>query len=798
MNQRSEQSANQPDHSADAGGAGAHSRGRRAPSHYDSLPPIHTRAAGGPAPYADLERTMPTHGAEPTDDADAPPPTPSPDVPRSRPPLPAELASWPPRDDDPAVTAMESEHDEPSTAGQVDHDSAELSDSQLTMPLDAAGPAPPAPTARPQASRHRGRGEAPALPQRLGPPAPQEVDDSPAPPDDELIRAWIQAGLLKPATAAAAASGAIATLDDRYDLKALLGKGGMGAVFAAYDAKADCEVAVKLLQPRFMPIDDARRQFLDEAKAMHRMPAHASAVVIKDLGTEARPYYVMEHMPGGSLASRLHGSPLSNDEALRIALQLAKALEYVHTRLGKMHRDVKPENVLLAEDGSARLADFGLIRGPGQGAKGMRAGTLPYMPPELVADKGLNIGFEWDIYSFGATLYHMLTGQPPYADTLADAGDMPVTQKLRQAIAEKSPRPVQAFNRRADKRLVRVIEGAMARDRRDRYVAVADIVADLKRIEQGHWPLGPTQREAKRGGLRQLAALSAAAILLLIGPVVGITLHARQPLTPGGVSAAFAGLFAAAWPVDPTPTPASPADAAVETPPQVVADGGGNSALPADGPSPADATDAKPNPTQTRSDPPPLATNPAIPPTGNPLLDGINPTPTFALSVKAGTATGEVDFRDGERMTFEVQLGRPAYVYFLLHGYAEGEPPTVIFPNQVQTDPLLDAGMWVIPRVWEQIPIRASAHHGDALIKVIASAEPLIFPTQAVTHDDPRTGLPVTENYFILPGDFTVDIPSRGIKNATRLDQALRPNQWATTELFVPPARPATPREVAR
>ena len=238
----------------------------------------------------------------------------------------------------------------------------------------------------------------------------------------------------------------------------------MGIVFLAYDNVGECQVALKTLKPKFLKIAEARSRFLDEAKQMNRIPAHARVLVVKDFGSLERPYYVTEYISGGTLGERIRRGLPPRDEARRYARDLATAIAFIHAKHGKLHRDIKPDNLLLDGEGSAWLADFGLLWQVGEGARGLRAGTIPYMPPEVVGDARKNVGYEWDVYSFGATLYEMLTGHTPYADVMKRqaAGSKARLDDLKKVIAAQPPTPILKLNRKADRALARIADWAMA------------------------------------------------------------------------------------------------------------------------------------------------------------------------------------------------------------------------------------------------------------------------------------------------------------------------------------------------
>jgi class 3 adenylate cyclase/tetratricopeptide (TPR) repeat protein len=204
----------------------------------------------------------------------------------------------------------------------------------------------------------------------------------------------------------------------RYRIERFLGRGGRKNVFLARDAQAsDREVAVAVFDTEGVEetvLARARR----EAQAMAKLGEHPHIVSVLDSGEEAGvPFIVSEYMPAGDVGSLLESSPgrrLDVEQALGIAIDVCRALEHAHAR-GIVHRDLKPANVWLDASGSARLGDFGLAttdRRSRAAVEGMLVGTVAYLPPEQAL--GRSSDARADLYSLGAMLYEMLTGEPPF------------------------------------------------------------------------------------------------------------------------------------------------------------------------------------------------------------------------------------------------------------------------------------------------------------------------------------------------------------------------------------------------
>ena len=288
-------------------------------------------------------------------------------------------------------------------------------------------------------------------------------------------------GLLSPPSR----PGLLATLD-HYEVQRVLGGGGMGVVVLARDAQTGKQVAIKMVRPELLANSQIVHRFLREAGHLQRLK-HANVIEVLDLkDREQGPYFVMPYFEEGSLARRIRpGQPVEAGIILGIAIQICEALQFAHRR-GIIHRDLKPANILLTADGKACLADFGLARTVFNDSlieadRQECEGTAPYMSPGTAAGNAEDT--RCDIYAFGALLYEMLTGEPPYKGRMA--------KEIRDLILAGPPRAIREVNPNADASLAMVAEGAMGRELRDRYADVADVLADLRRIEQGKAPVGP-------------------------------------------------------------------------------------------------------------------------------------------------------------------------------------------------------------------------------------------------------------------------------------------------------------------
>jgi serine/threonine protein kinase len=224
-----------------------------------------------------------------------------------------------------------------------------------------------------------------------------------------------------------------AVIGGRYQLCALLGRGGMGCVFAAHDTKRDVRVAVKLMHAHLGHLREAQRRFRNEASALHRLRSEHVARLYDFGQHEGTPYLVMEHVVGHDLTREVAASgKLPWSEAHAIIDQVCAALEVVHAA-GLIHRDLKPRNIVLSRVGggvTAKVVDFGLSKSNGPNGRvgtpitreGMAVGSLHYMAPEQAIGSP-RVDARADVFSLGCILYFLLMGEPPFSQrAIARAG----------------------------------------------------------------------------------------------------------------------------------------------------------------------------------------------------------------------------------------------------------------------------------------------------------------------------------------------------------------------------------------
>jgi len=276
------------------------------------------------------------------------------------------------------------------------------------------------------------------------------------------------------------------TFAGKYKILGELGRGGMGEVYLAEDTSLARKVALKFLPEDMYKDPAARSRFQREAKAAAALD-HPYICSIHEVGeSENKLFFAMEYVEGKTLRDRISAGALPLYEALPIAAEVAEALQKAHEK-GIIHRDIKPANIMLMDKGHAKVMDFGLAKqvadfeGAGRQAEslmsltgaGLAPGTPAYMSPEQMQGKKLDP--RSDIFSFGIVLYEMLTGVHPFKkDTgLATVG----------AIAGENPKPITEFIKNAPAPLQLALNKMLAKNPEQRYQSMADVTADLKKMQ---------------------------------------------------------------------------------------------------------------------------------------------------------------------------------------------------------------------------------------------------------------------------------------------------------------------------
>jgi hypothetical protein len=341
-----------------------------------------------------------------------------------------------------------------------------------------------------------------------------------------------------------------------YEIEERLGQGGMGVVYRARDTRLGRHVALKLLPPEFSQDEDRKARFIQEAKAAAQL-SHPAIAQVYDVGDGPEGLYIaMEMVPGRTVKALIEGRELDALGAIEIAHQVAGGLQKAH-EAGVVHRDIKPDNVIVTPDGHAKILDFGLAklvesRPEAQDGishmetlaktqAGFVIGTLRYMSPEQA--RGQLVDHRSDLFSLGIVLYEMVTGQLPFAGHTA--------LDTLHAIAFEETRPITALRPNLPPSLQRVITRCLRKRPQDRYPDARELASDLKtvqrEIESGvstKVPLAVRLAEQLRS-LRDRPAgellLPAGVAVVLLGLFVAF--FTQQEVGPGLVMATIGGLL---------------------------------------------------------------------------------------------------------------------------------------------------------------------------------------------------------------------------------------------------------------
>lgn len=276
-----------------------------------------------------------------------------------------------------------------------------------------------------------------------------------------------------------------------YHLMDKIGKGAMASVYKARQLSLDRIVAIKVLPKKMSDNKEFVERFYYEGKAAAKL-SHNNIVQAIDVGStpDGFHYFVMEMIEGKTLYDIMQPPPVgegrnfSEAEALDITIQMADALAHAHAR-GLIHRDVKPKNIILTPQGVAKLTDLGLARAlddkaAAEAEAGRAYGTPYYISPEQIRGD-VDIDFRADIYSLGATMYHLVTGRPPFE------ADSPTGVMLKHLKAPLTP--PDHINTTLSAGIGEIIETSMAKNRDERYARTEDMLEDLRSVQAGEPPM---------------------------------------------------------------------------------------------------------------------------------------------------------------------------------------------------------------------------------------------------------------------------------------------------------------------
>ncbi|HDT14193.1 MAG TPA: zinc-ribbon domain-containing protein [Candidatus Aminicenantes bacterium] len=274
----------------------------------------------------------------------------------------------------------------------------------------------------------------------------------------------------------------------KYKILEEIGRGGMGVVYKAEDTRLDRTVALKFLPQELTRDEEARARFIQEAKAAAALEHPNICTVYEVDEAEGRIFISMAFIQGQSLKDKLRGGPLDIEEAKAIALQVAEGLREAHEK-GIVHRDIKPANIMVTDKGQAKIMDFGLAKlswGADLTKPAMILGTAAYMSPEQA--KGEPVDRRTDIWSFGATLYEMLTGERPFRKGQERA--------LIYAVLNEDPEPMREARPEIPRALERIVLKALEKDPAKRYPNNDEMLEDLEKADRSSAPAAPKSRKS--------------------------------------------------------------------------------------------------------------------------------------------------------------------------------------------------------------------------------------------------------------------------------------------------------------
>jgi serine/threonine protein kinase len=320
----------------------------------------------------------------------------------------------------------------------------------------------------------------------------------------------------------------------RYRIERELGRGGMAAVYLAHDEDLNRPVAIKIL-PQHLAADNAfRARFLREARLAAGL-SHPNLVRVYDAGeADDRPFIVMEYVRGNSLAN---AGRIAADRVVELGVQACAGLQHAHDA-GLVHRDVKPANLLVHDDGALKIADFGIARAAESTRHtevGTLLGTAAYLAPEQIAGEDATVSS--DIYSLGAVLYELLTGRPPYEfASLAELAD----QQSAGTIV-----PVRDLEPTVPPPLEAAVMHALARAPGFRPHSAAELAGELTSSAERPTPPPPQWRSLTVAGRHGWLWLTVAVVAALIAVVLGLAKlggsESSPPPQPARVSAPARG-----------------------------------------------------------------------------------------------------------------------------------------------------------------------------------------------------------------------------------------------------------------
>jgi serine/threonine protein kinase len=368
-------------------------------------------------------------------------------------------------------------------------------------------------------------------------------------------------------------------LGGRYELRGVLGRGGMAEVRDGWDIRLDRPVAVKLLHPVFTTQPDDRMRFEVEARAAAALN-HPHIVSVHDSGEHAgTPYIVMERLSGETLADLIARGPLPQPQVRSILDDVLSALAAAHAA-GILHRDIKPANILFSASGHTKVADFGIAKSAGgvHTLTGQIVGTMAYLSADRIAGRPASVAD--DLYAVGVVGYEALTGRRAFPqENLAE---------LARAVAEDTPPPLAVLRPDVDPALAAVIERAMTRDPGWRFGSADEMRAALAgrigapvrpatRVLAAPLPDPTTMVVApRRSRSRWWLGVTAAVVAVLIAAIAFIVDSASRPAVPEPVTTSTSVTPPTTPSLLPPPPPTTPVQVEQPKPKKRGENGNGN------------------------------------------------------------------------------------------------------------------------------------------------------------------------------------------------------------------------------
>jgi serine/threonine protein kinase len=278
----------------------------------------------------------------------------------------------------------------------------------------------------------------------------------------------------------------------RYEIQKVLGRGGFGVVYLAYDEQLKRLVAIKVPHAELILQPEDAEAYLAEARTVANLD-HPAIVPVHDVGsTEKCPCYIVsKYIDGTDLATKLKTTRLKYRDAADLVATVAEAIHYAHKK-GLVHRDIKPGNILIDRNGQPHVVDFGLaLREENIGEGPKYAGTPSYMSPEQARGEGHRVDGRSDIFSLGVVLYQLLAGRRPFTGE--------TRTELLEQVTNREAKPLRQYDEKLPKELARICHKAMAKRATERYSSAFDLSEDLRLflseltvIQSGTTPSGIT------------------------------------------------------------------------------------------------------------------------------------------------------------------------------------------------------------------------------------------------------------------------------------------------------------------